>query len=389
MVTLAKSQDSEVDAPVDDDGADAPVDDDGADAPDMLDRVMQLFLLSEQDQTETDLDSFGLVLEKLAYGADLVRRAELSNQLAAASSAPSHLMRRMAFDNILVARPVLQYSQCLSEGDLETLASKLDQDYLLAIAHRLKLSTRVTDILVDRGDAKVHRTATANAGAEFSNKSIAKLYELAKGDAELLDALGQRPDLNPGIVKRLRSFVSDHVLNELKQIEIRVGSEPPESDDMMASDIGDDVEGTAPPFGEPAQDDADMLADTAAQTGDAGDTEVPETDHGRHAAANEKALTEFASAGKLDEAIACMSVLTRMDEAMVRHCLLKAELSALMVMCKATGFANITFKSLLTLRNSHSESTGAIDMAQTMQRYDSMQADTAKRIVQFAQKKNC
>jgi hypothetical protein len=72
---------------------------------------------------------------------------------------------------------------------------------------------------------------------------------------------------------------------------------------------------------------------------------------------------------------------------MVKHCLISAELSALMILCKANGFSNATFTTLLRLREANSEEGNAIDMTAMLQRYDAMQTHTAKRIIQYAKKK--
>jgi uncharacterized protein (DUF2336 family) len=356
--------------------------------PDLLGRIMDLYLLSEGDQSDSDVESFGFLLEQMAFAAGTEKRAQLANRLAQSSRAPLHLMRRLAFDEINVARPVLQFSQCLSERDLTTLASKLDQDYLLAIAHRLRLSPKVTEVLVDRGDSKVLVTAARNFGAEFSAKSLARLGDLAEADEELRAALDERPDLSPGMLKRLRSFIVDQFLAEL------VRDEPEET-------AGDETRENAE--GDPAGDDAANDAEEMTKSIGAAEEAVEESgeksppgpkdeedsayDPVRDSYASERNLSKLARAGMLSESISCMVKLTGMDSTMVKHCLLTAELSALMVLCKANGLSNATFSTLLKLRESHSEEGGVIDVPAMLQRYDAMQTHTAKRIIQYAKKK--
>jgi uncharacterized protein (DUF2336 family) len=350
---------------------------------DLLDRIVDLFLLSEENRSDTETESFGFLLEQMAYAAGTERRADVANRLALSPSAPKHLIRRLAFDNITIARPVLQYSLCLSENDLTTLASKLDQDYLLAIAHRLRLSSEVTDILVDRGDSTVLVTAARNAGAKFSAESIARLSTLAEADHELRSALEQRPDLSPGVLRRIKSFIVDQLLAELAGND---NEDPPDSlspvedEASEAADNDTDTDGTA----RSKEDDEDGSTHKRAARRDESDSVY---DPIRDSYASEKTLSKLARAGMLSESVSCMAKLTGMDTAMVKHCLISAELSALMVLCKANGFSNATFTTLLRLREANSEEGNAIDMTAMLQRYDAMQTHTAKRIIQYAKKK--
>lgn len=338
---------------------------------DLLGRVLDLYFLTEGKRSSSDTNSFGTVLEQMAYAASVERRAELANQLAPSIDAPTHLMRRLAFDTIVVSRPVLQYSVCLTESDLVTLATKLSEAHLLAIAHRLKLPAAITDVLVNRGDTATLATVIHNTGAEFSRGSLDNLAKKAETDPELRFALGLRPDLNLGLFNRFKSFINDQLIIDIggrrnsRQAKSGVVA-PAQAEAPAASNVdeaGSDADAGAESSTGPAHDEPDWTG--------------PVT---------EKALVEIAREGQLAETLCCMAQLTGLDMKMANHCLLTADLSALMVLCKANDFSNATFSALMNLREANTD-CGAIDVITMLKRYEAMKSHTAKRIIQYADKK--
>lgn len=345
-----------------------------ADDADMTSRVMDLYFLAEGKRTPEDTEAFGIVLERMAYAADTEKRADIANRLAFSEDAPARLMRRLAFDCITVARPVLQYSDCLSESDLITLARKLEQDYLHAISHRRKLTPPVTDVLVDRGNSKVRVSVTQNSGAAFTGETLQRLGEMAEHDAELRFSLGLRPELNPSMFDRLKTFVAGQLLVPVEDEHTLRGKPAEASKTSEQKATAKPAAETPKPSGQPQAEDNEEPA--------------PVYDPVRDSHASEKNLVKLAKGEMLQETITCMSKLTGMERDMVEHCLLRAELSALMVLCKANGFANTTFTVLLKLRQKHSEDGTVIDVKSMLYRYEAMQSHTAKRIIQYANKKN-
>jgi len=346
------------------------------DDPHMMDRVVDLYFLSDGKRTAADTEAFGVVLERLLYSADAEKRADIANRLAFSKDAPVRLMRRLAFDSIIVARPVLQYSDRLSENDLITLARKLEQDHLNAIAHRRRLSTPITDVLVDRGDSNVLVTVTMNASASFTDEALQRLSDKADKDPELHSALGLRPEFNASLFDRFKSYLTGQLLVPVDDERV-IRPKPP----MQA-------ERPAPAAKEAKPAEPEQEAPEPPQAEEAAEAEpAPIHDPIRSSYASEKNLVKLAKADMIEETITCMAKLTGMDGEMVEHCLLKAELSALMVLCKAHGFTNTTFTALLKLRQKQSKDPLSIDVKTMLYRYEAMQPHTAKRIIQYANKK--
>lgn len=359
-------------------------------SPDLIGRVLDLYYLAEDKRSAADTDAFGTVLEQMAYAVETEKRAELANRLALDAKAPHRLMRRLAFDNIIVARPVLQYSPCLSDTDLVTLATKLDQDHLLAIAHRRSLAVSVTDVLIQRGTSPVHVTIVTNAGAAFSPAGLSQLSDQAGGDGDLRLALDLRPDLNRGLLTRVRNYLSEQFLDQLAR-EMSVDDEETVIYPTRKSEIDAvDEAGMAADKADAGSlsTDADLQGGMQGDDDDLAEMELARAgaEAARDAKASETNIAELARSGLVPETIASMAQLTRLEDTMVEHCLLRAELSALMVLCKANGFAHSTFSALLNLRETHGEG-GPIDTIAMLKRYEAMKAHTAKRIIQYADKK--
>ena len=96
-------------------------------------------------------------------------------------------------------------------------------------------------------------------------------------------------------------------------------------------------------------------------------------------------MVEAARAGQVVETIEILSTITRLDKAMVEHCLFQAHLPALMVLCKAHKLAASTFTSLLQMRENHTEAP-INDTIGLIRRYEAMTPDTAQRVIRFADK---
>jgi len=77
----------------------------------VLHRVTDLFFHTTEQQEPGDVNAFGNVMERIAYELEIEARAELSERLSKADKAPRQLIRRLAVDDIAVAKPVLERSE--------------------------------------------------------------------------------------------------------------------------------------------------------------------------------------------------------------------------------------------------------------------------------------
>ncbi len=138
------------------------------------------------------------------------QRPEVSEKLCESDRVPHELALTLASDaNIAVARPILARSPVLTEADILRLAQASSDDHLEAIATRPTLSSRITDVLIDRGSNKVLRTVSGNAGAEVSETGLRRLVDRARHDDELCLSLADRGDLTPAVLEQLEAIVCE------------------------------------------------------------------------------------------------------------------------------------------------------------------------------------
>lgn len=317
----------------------------GAARDEILKRVADLFLLTCDRQTASDREVFGDVMQRLADQVAPQARCELAHRLATVARPPETLIRRLARDNIDVARPLLERSPALDEQELIDIVRTGSLAHSDAICRRPRLTAALVEALLDRADDVMLTEIAANPEAELPAGAFALMAERAADNAELRHALLERSDLPGDIRARLRPQSNPEVAPELAAER-----------DLRAWHEDAAVETAPPPM-------ADSDTDTARPPGEA-------------------QLAELARAGKLEAAIAALSALTGLTQPMIRTCLLSAEVPALVVLCKAHEFASTTFSALLELRLS----VGAITtkgVASAMRRYETMDAGMARRIMRF------
>ncbi len=323
--------------------------------PELLDRVTDLFFATSESQRESDTAIFGDVMERIAYEVEVEARAQLARRLAPADNAPSALVRGLAKDDISVARPILEQSTCLSDKDLVQIASSHGQDHLHAIASRRTLSSRVTDVIVARGDDRVLTRVAGNGGAHFSCDGLEQLSDRARSSGTLMSALSTRADLPKNLIDDVKRNVTARLRKEL-----------------IASDPGMDA------------DRVEALVATQAE----------KIDVARYGASNERLrqlhrsggikeymLVHFARKRRLPETVRCLALLTGLDDTLVSHCLLKGELTALGVLCKASGFSNTTYAALLQVRTTADRLDG-LEIAAAMRSYDALTRRAAEAAIE-------
>jgi uncharacterized protein (DUF2336 family) len=185
----------------------------------ILREVVDLFLERPAVYTDVQRELFERVMAKLIDQVDEEVRAHLSEKLAPGEYTPSSVAQRLAGDAaISVAGPMLARSPVLDDDFLVESAKTRSQQHLLAISSRASVGTRVTDVLVDRGDRMVVMTLAANDGAKFSEAGHSALVERARDDQQLALAVLCRPDISRpqmlALVERASAVVRQQLIAE-------------------------------------------------------------------------------------------------------------------------------------------------------------------------------
>ena len=162
----------------------------------MLRQMTELFLAHAGSCTEEQVAIFDAVIARLSRDIGRHGQAELASRLAAMEDAPTDTIGQLSnSDDIAVAGPVLERSNVLTDDDLTGIAKNKSQRHLLAIAGRARINDVVTDVLVDRGDAKVRHKVIDNEGAHFSESGFARLVTAASVDKQLAAKVAKRTDV--------------------------------------------------------------------------------------------------------------------------------------------------------------------------------------------------
>jgi uncharacterized protein (DUF2336 family) len=196
-----------------------------------LRQVTDLFLNDGDRLSDEQVQVFDDVLCLLIARVETRARAELSRRLAPLDYAPFEVIRHLAWDDeIAVAGDVLTHSNRLGTEALIEIASTKGQSHLLAISARENLPEAVTDVIVDRGEARVIRRLANNASARFSETGYSGIVARADGDDELVEILGLRLDLpvkflhdllrraKAAVRARLMAIAPPALLEEIKRV---------------------------------------------------------------------------------------------------------------------------------------------------------------------------
>jgi uncharacterized protein (DUF2336 family) len=179
--------------------------------------ITDLYLSNSERFSEDELTLFDDIFVRLTTAIEESTRALLAMRLAPITNAPPNTIRILASDDAIdVASAILIQAEGLDDLTLIECAKAKSQDHLLAISLRNRLSEGVTDVLVERGDVQVVRSAVKNAGARFSDKGFAILVERSGNNDELAVCVGGRSDIPERFFLQLLSVASSAVRSKLE-----------------------------------------------------------------------------------------------------------------------------------------------------------------------------
>jgi len=298
-------------------------------------------------RTANEINLFDEIMDKVLAEVEPLARRQLAERLADIADPPQRTLVRLAGDVIDVAEPVLTRSPALDDDLLEPIARTHSQDHLLAIARRKTLSSRLTDILVERGNDEVAGTVTGNDGARFSEAGFEWLAVRASANVTILNRLVMRSDL------------PERVANDLLPV--------------LASSIAEKIETTNAESQVSAQkmiDDARaLLADRLrAAVSRARPLAILNDQVGRGNLTLAEAVAELADADELIDLAAFVGMrLGVRSETVVRNLFLGGE-QTLMLICRAASLDLDAFSAILRMRNRRRRGS-AVEPARLMKDY--------------------
>ena len=294
---------------------------------DMLDRITNLFIGSATSFSEDHVQLFDDVFTRLIAEIEAKARFQLSTKLACVGNAPPGVVRRLADDDdISVARPVLERSERLADGELLRLAKTKSQPHLFAISNRNRIAEIITDVLVRRGDREVVRNVAANSGARLSYGGFYTLIKKAKMDGVLAEKIGQRSDTPQPFFHQL--FIQATLVVQKRLLAIAT----PETQDKIRRVLADvSKEFTRDSMFAPGSSafKCDKLEPAAKM--------------------DEATIVELASARRYEETIAALSTRCHIPLQHMHRILANKGADPALVVCKALGFAWPTAQAIVLL----------------------------------------
>jgi len=132
---------------------------------------------------------------------------------------PRDVVMRLAGDvEAIVAAPILEYSPLLNDADLvELMAAGVTMGALPAIARRHGIGTEVSDHVVASADMPSIAALLRNRSAEVREGALHKVAAQAEAVKDLHEPLVMRPELSQRTMRRIASFISRSLLEQLSE----------------------------------------------------------------------------------------------------------------------------------------------------------------------------
>ena len=327
--------------------------------------VTGLFITGASQYSDDQIALFDDVIGRLAAQIEVTARAKLARRLAPIANAPINTIKTLAFDDeIDVAGPILALAERLDDDALLAAGAK-SQQHLLAISGRRALSEAVTDVLVERGDGRVTRAVTRNAGARFSDAGFGMLVQRSEGDDVLAEHVGQRADIPRHHFLRLIARASDAVRTKLAAANPAAAEEVQY---VLAEVVGK------------------IRAEAAMQSGEYDDALRTVEPLHRAGRLSEAPVYGFAKARQFEETVVALAFLCGVPIDVVETAMLDEQVDMVLILAKAAGLSWTAAKFVVLLRASR-HGVSAHELEEALHNYERLSAQTAQRAVRFYQRR--
>jgi hypothetical protein len=291
--------------------------------------MAQLFSYVSDRCDDEQVAQYDEVLCQLADLVEIEARAHVARLLAPLARVPGMVVVKLANDVIEVARPLLEFSNVLSDDDLIDIIAERTEAHRIAIAGRIPLTTRVGDALAQFGESASVSRLVRNEKAELSETTIEKLVTRAIDDANLAADLRGRVDVDWASVRGEITTVAGKVLETLGRVDRRVDS------------------GTAGKVNAVVYNRMRNRAGFSSQEWKLAYNQVKALSDRR--GLNEMALARFARFGYGHHAAAGLSMLLRVSPEVFVKWLAMQEYVALTVASRALGLSPELFNSIIAI----------------------------------------
>jgi uncharacterized protein (DUF2336 family) len=184
--------------------------------------MAQLFSYVSDRCDDEQVAQYDEVLCQLAELVEVEARTHVARLLAPLDRAPGMVVVKLANDDIEVARPLLEFSNVLSDDDLIDIISARGEAHRTTIAGRKSVPERVGDAIVEHGGATSVGRLVRNGNAVLSPGTVHALVKRANDDPEMAADLRGRSDLDWGVLREEIGVASARVLDSLVRASDRL-----------------------------------------------------------------------------------------------------------------------------------------------------------------------
>ena len=259
-------------------------------------------------------------LEQLSRDEEPRVRAILAEEIKHLDCVPQSVVKRLAHDvELSVCMPIIEYSPLLADADLiEIVATAHANAMLSAVARRKGLSGDISGAIVATHDTSAIAALLTNVDARIRKKTLDTIVSQAAEIAEWHGPLVLRAELSPRAIRRIASFVGRGFIDMLASRH--------DLDDATRSHLKRRLDERR------AEED--------------GTHPAPDTvDFAQRKASLDDGVVAAAEACHKDLVIDTLSVLTKVDEAVVRRILESGSAKAVTALAWRAGLSmRVAFK---------------------------------------------
>lgn len=146
--------------------------------------------------------------------AEIVRKT-LADHLKNCPDVPHDVALTIANDADTISMPFISVSDVLTDEDLIKIVKGDNDQKQLAVAKRQKVSSKVSDALIETNNIEAVSTLVQNEGADISEKSFHKVVDRYGDEESIQGPLVNRSELPINITEKLVSIVSDSLKDQL------------------------------------------------------------------------------------------------------------------------------------------------------------------------------
>jgi hypothetical protein len=184
--------------------------------------MAQLFSFVSAQCDDEQVRQYDEVLCQLAEMVEIEARVHVAKLLAPLERAPGTVVVKLANDDIEVARPLLEFSNVLSDDDLIDIISHHGEAHRVAIAGRVNVPERVGEAIIEHGGTASVVRLVRNPTAEFDAETLRRLVSRARADAEIAHDLRARTEIDWSSLRGQIDEAAGKVLETLADMDSHV-----------------------------------------------------------------------------------------------------------------------------------------------------------------------